>query len=297
MTKKHGLGRGLEALIPPPSAEDGVQVVAIERIVPNLHQPRQHLSEDALNELAESIRAHGVIQPLVVTQAKAPLDSYQLIAGERRWRAARLAGLATVPVVVREATTQEMLELALVENIQRADLDPLEEAAAYRTLMDAFDLTQEQVAQKVGKGRVAVANAVRLLKLPEEAKRALSDGQISEGHARALLRLETAAEQLALLQQIIEQGLSVRQAEEQAEPGARLRRSRRARPRPEPVEGSLRPPRDPQGRHLEEQFRRALGTKVTLQRNRSGGGRLIIQFFSDEELDGVYQAIVERKGR
>jgi ParB family chromosome partitioning protein len=286
--RRPGLGRGLDALIPPSRTDAGVQMVEIERIVPNPRQPRERFAHETLRELAESIRAHGVIQPLVVTQVRLAdnetLPRYQLIAGERRWQASRLAGLAAVPVVVREATPQEMLELALIENIQRADLNPLEEAAAYRHLMDDFHLTQEQVAERVGKSRVAVANAVRLLKLPEEARRALGEGQISEGHARALLRLENVGDQRALLKRILEEGLSVRQAESYVSDDVRAPQRREAQ--------TDSKPRDPQARHLEEQFRRALGTKVTLQRHRSGGGRLIIEFFSDEELEAIHETIV-----
>jgi ParB family chromosome partitioning protein len=267
-----------------------VLIIEIERIVPNPRQPRERFAHEALRELAESIRAHGVIQPLVVTQVRGAdnevLPRYQLIAGERRWQASRLAGLAAVPVVVREATPQEMLELALIENIQRADLNPLEEAAAYRHLMDDFHLTQEQVAERVGKSRVAVANAVRLLKLPEEARRALGEGQITEGHARALLRLENVGDQRALLKRILEDGLSVRQAESYVSEDERT-------PQRREVQAESKP-RDPQARHLEEQFRRALGTKVTLQRHRSGGGRLIIEFFSEEELASIHDTILGR---
>ena len=305
--RKMGLGRGLDALIPTPRPEaaglSSVQSVELERIVPNPHQPRERFAHEALRELAESIRAHGIIQPLVVTQIRSaglphrsadgaspsaagePLPRYHLIAGERRWQAARLAGLTTVPVVVREASPQAMLELALIENIQRADLNPLEEAAAYRHLMDDFHLTQEQVAERVGKSRVAVANAVRLLKLPDEIRMALSEGRISEGHARALLRIENVGEQRRLLKKIIDEGLSVRQVEAYGEAESRAPRQRGETP-------ARTAPRDPQARHLEEEFRRALGTKVTLQRHRSGGGRLIIEFFSEEELEGIHGTIV-----
>jgi ParB family transcriptional regulator, chromosome partitioning protein len=315
--RKLGLGRGLDALIPTARPEtaglSSIQAIEIERIVPNPRQPRERFAHEALRELADSIRAHGVIQPLVVTQIRSagseqqassllhrraddlrpsagePLPRYQLIAGERRWQAARMAGLTTVPVVVREASPQAMLELALIENIQRADLNPLEEAAAYRHLMDDFHLTQEQVAERVGKSRVAVANAVRLLKLPDEIRRALGEGQITEGHARALLRLENVGEQRKLLKKIVDEGLSVRQAEAYSEADAHT-------PRPRGETAANAAPRDPQARHLEEEFRRALGTKVTLQRHRSGGGRLIIEFFSEEELEGIHGAIVGRPG-
>jgi ParB family transcriptional regulator, chromosome partitioning protein len=311
--RKMGLGRGLDALIPTPRPEaaglSSVQSVELERIVPNPHQPRERFAHEALRELAESIRVHGIIQPLVVTQirsagerlasslpqrsvdgvspaaASEPLPRYHLIAGERRWQAARLAGLTTVPVVVREASPQAMLELALIENIQRADLNPLEEAAAYRHLMDDFHLTQEQVAERVGKSRVAVANTVRLLKLPDEIRIALSEGRISEGHARALLRIDNGGEQRRLLKKIIDEGLSVRQVEAYGEAESRVPRQRGETP-------AHAAPRDPQARQLEEEFRRALGTKVTLQRHRSGGGRLIIEFFSEEELEGIHGTIV-----
>lgn len=291
--RRQALGRGLDALIPPARADAGVQAIEIERIVPNPRQPRQHFPSESLRELAESIRTHGVLQPLIVSQMRTGerevMPRYQLIAGERRWQAARLAGLATVPAVVREASPQELLELALIENIQRADLNPLEEATAYRQLMDDFGLTQEQTAARVGKSRVAVANAVRLLKLPDEARRALSEGLLSEGHARALLRLESLAEQHKLLKHIVEDGWSVRQAETYATGERGVRQATGAARRK--VQGA----RDPHGRQLEEQFRRALGTKVTLVRHRSGGGRLIVEFFSDEELEGIHDAIVGRR--
>ena len=295
--RKQGLGRGLDALIPPARSDAGVQMVEIERIVSNPHQPRERFAHENLRELADSIRAHGVLQPLVVSQVRntenEALPRYQLIAGERRWQAARLAGLATVPVVVREASAQEMLELALIENIQRADLNPLEEASAYRHLIDDFHLTQEQVAERVGKSRVAVANSVRLLKLPEEARSAIGEGQISEGHARALLRLEDVGDQRALLKKILDEGLSVRQAEALASHQTRATHPRAARR--DATAESESSARDPEARRLEEQFRRALGTKVTLQRHRSGGGRLIIEFFSEEELEAIHENIVGKK--
>lgn len=281
MTKRSGLGRGLEALIP--AAEEtagGLVQVPVSAIAPNPMQPRTAIDPGALAELAASIKEHGLIQPLVVTR-QGP-ERYQLIAGERRWQAARLAGLATVPVIVKEATPQQVLELALVENIQRADLNPLEEAAAFRQLVDDFGLSQEQVADRVGKSRVAVTNTLRLLRLPAEVKQALADGTLQEGHARALLGLDTAQEQVAALQLVIKKGLSVRQTEE-------LVRRLCAEP-PEPEE-----PADetttPESRSLEDQFRARLGTKVQLFRNRKGRGRLVIHFYSEEELQTIYDAI------
>jgi len=278
---KGGLGRGLDSLIPGNVPTAAVQEVSLDDIVPNPHQPRQRDDEEALAELAESIRQHGLLQPIVVTVANTNPVRYQLIAGERRWRAARLAGLHSVPVVIKDASPQQMLEMALVENIQRADLNPLEEATAYRHLMEDFGLTQEQIAQRVGKSRVAIANSLRLLRLPQQVKDSLAAGEIAEGHARALLALEREEEQLRALAYVREHGLSVRQTEELV---------RRLQDAPA---GSDKPPRrdDAQVRALEDDFRRALGTKVELRRTRSGG-RLIIYFFSDEELDGLYRSIV-----
>lgn len=287
--ERKGLGRGLEALIsstevagPAPS---GLTMAHVDDISPNPHQPRTRIESDALHELADSIREHGLIQPLIVTRrpeaegTTGQPTTYQIIAGERRWQAARLAGLAAVPVIVKEATEQEMLELALVENIQRADLNPLEEAAAYRQLMDEFGLTQEQVAAKVGRNRASVANSVRLLRLPEEVKALLAENRISEGHARALLGLSRAEDQCKLAKIIEKRGLSVRQTEEA------VRR----------MSGQAPPPRvrlvSPDTAALEHSFRQALGTKVSLVRGRRGG-RLTIYFYSEEELQALYDAIV-----
>ncbi len=279
--QKRGLGKGLEALIPTASlaAESpGVRLVPVTRITPNPRQPRHSLDPAGLEELAASIREHGLIQPLIVTAAGA---EYQLIAGERRWAAARLAGLTEVPVIVKEATPQQMLELALVENIQRADLNPLEEAGAYRQLMDEFGLTQEMVAERVGKSRSAVANTVRLLNLPPEVQASLAAGEISEGHARALLRLEDRPRQMAVLKRVRERGLSVRQTEELVR--------RLLEPPADPAAAG--PRRSPETEALEARFQQALGTKVTLSRSKKGG-RLTIYFYSDEELQGIYENIV-----
>ncbi|MCA9963411.1 MAG: ParB/RepB/Spo0J family partition protein [Anaerolineales bacterium] len=217
MSKRRGLGRGLGALIPnenlqaEPSAQSSVQTVPVGSIQPNPHQPRMMMDEDKLTELADSIKEHGLIQPLIVT--KAGEEGYYLIAGERRWRASQKAGLTQVPVVVKEATPQAMLELAIIENIQRADLNPLEEAFAYQQLMDEFGLTQEQVAQRVGKGRSTVANLVRLLGLPEAIQEGVSNGRLSGAHARALLPLPTPDMQTHGMELVIGLALNVRQTE------------------------------------------------------------------------------------
>jgi len=280
VSKRSGLGKGLEALIP--VAEEpagGVTQVPVSAVTPNPMQPRTALDPEALADLAASIREHGLIQPLVVTQ-QGP-ERYQLIAGERRWQAARLAGLATVPALVKEATPQQVLELALVENIQRADLNPLEEAAAFQQLVDEFGLTQEQVAERVGKSRVAVTNTLRLLRLPAEVKQALADGTVREGHARALLGLPTPEAQVAALKTVVGKDLSVRQTEE-------LVRRLLAEPPPQ----KPKDPVNPETEALEREFRDTLGTKVALYKSRKGRGRLVIHFYSEEELQTIYDVIV-----
>ena len=282
--RKSGLGRGLEALIPAAgegvaAAAQGVMDVPLASITPNPHQPRSSIRDQDLVELAASIQEHGIIQPLVVNRAS---EGYQLIAGERRWRAARLAGLGTVPVVVKDVAPSEMLELALVENLQRSDLNALEEAIAYRQLIEEFGLTQEQVARRVGKSRVAVANTLRLLKAARSVQQALLEGQISEGHARALLGLERAEAQEAALKTVLKRGLNVRQTEELVR---RLLGMRQQEQQPAPAVA-------PEMRALEAQFREALGTKVNLTR-KGAGGRIVIHFYSEEELDALYERIVK----
>jgi ParB family chromosome partitioning protein len=275
---RRALGRGLDALIPAAETRAGAADIPVARISPNPHQPRQSIDEESLAELVASIREHGVIQPLIVTQVG---DEYQLIAGERRWRAAQLAGLVTLPALVKETTPQQMLELALVENLQRADLNPLEEAGAYRELIDEFGLTQEQVAGRVGKSRTAVANTLRLLRLPEEVKQALAAGRISEGHARALLALPSGPLQRQALGIILQRGLNVRQTEE-------LVRRMQAEA---PEAGATTRPLSPQDRDAVDKFQARLGTKVNLVRSKQGG-RLVIHFYSEEELQAIYEAIV-----
>ncbi len=276
MARRRGLGKGLDALIPAGETPGGVIQVPIEAVRRNPRQPRSRFDEAALEELAASIREHGVLQPLVVSR-EAESDGYVLIAGERRLEAARLAGLETVPVVVRQVEEQERLELALVENLQRADLNPLEAAEGYRMLAEDFGLSHEAIARRVGKSRAAVTNALRLLKLAPEAQAALRDGRISEGHARALLGLSATSAQAAALRVVLERGLSVRETERL------VRRWKEAGQR----RGKDRP--DPEVEALEEELRAALGTRVSLRRGRRGG-RLVIYYYSDEELN----AIIER---
>ncbi len=280
--RKSGLGKGLGALIPAveegPAASQGLTEVPLASITPNPHQPRAAIRDQDLVELAASIEEHGIIQPLIVTRAP---DGYQLVAGERRWRSARLAGLATVPVIVKDVAPSEMLELALVENVQRSDLNALEEAMAYQQLTEEFGLTQEQVARRVGKSRVAVSNTLRLLKAARAVQESLLEDRISEGHARALLGLEEAEAQEAALKTVLKQGLNVRQAEELVR---RLLGQERKERRPASTPS-------PETRALEASFREALGTKVKLTRQ-GEGGRIVIHFYSEEELDAIYERIV-----
>lgn len=282
MTRR-GLGRGLSALIPK-TASGGVDEIDIDLIVPNPHQPRSKISDESIADLVQSIREHGVLQPLLVSISDDP-GVYQLIAGERRLRSARLAGLHKVPVIVKEAASRELLEIALVENLQREDLNPLEEAQAYRRLADEFAMTQEQIAARVGRSRTAVANAMRLLALDDDLKGSLAAGEISEGHARALLGIEDAAARRKAWGQVVERSLSVRDTE------ALVRSWPAHAPSSSP---QVIPPQagDPNVDALQERLRGALGTKVELRRNRRGRGKLVLYFYSDEELN----AIAERLG-
>ncbi len=282
-TFKGGLGRGLSSLIPEGksgSMEMGALLqVAPGQIRPNPHQPRQHFDNAALRELADSITEHGLLQPLVVTSlppSASGVTEYQLIAGERRWQAAKLAGLERVPVIVKEASDQQLIELALIENIQRADLNPLEEAAAYQELQREYGLTHEEIARRVGKSRVTVTNSLRLLLLPNPVRHAVIDGKISEGHARVLLSLPSEAAQLQLLRLILERHLNVRQTEEAA---------RRVLAGTDKSESDS-PTRDPDLERLETDLSSSLGTKVALTRG-SRGGKLTIYFYSNEELDSL----------
>lgn len=289
--RRGGLGRGLDALIPTfgESATSATLEIDIDAIEPNPYQPRVEMNQEDLATLAASIRVHGVIQPLVVTHG-GERGRYVLIAGERRWRAARLAGLGAVPAVVKDAVPRAMLELALVENVVRADLSPLEEAAAYRQLIDDFGLTQAAVAERVGRSRVSVTNTLRLLALPDRVQQALSAGTITEGHARALLGLPSAAEQLAALDWLLEKGLSVRQTEELVRRWIASGPPDGARPVSPPEAAA------PDREQIFQQafldgLQRALGTRVGFRRAKEGGGTLSIHFSSDEELNAFYEKL------
>jgi ParB family transcriptional regulator, chromosome partitioning protein len=278
VAKTFGLGRGLDALIPRATPTSVIPEIPLERIARNPHQPRNRFDDAETAELAASIALHGVLQPIVV---RATADgAYELIAGERRLRAARLAGLTHIPAVVRESVDGEQLELALVENLQRQDLNAIEEAGAYRELIDRFDMSHEEVARKVGKSRVAISNALRLLDLATETREAIADGRITEGHGRALAALTVPELQRAALLIVIERHLSVRQTEELV----RRKRDTATTRRGGQISGDLA--------DLESQLRGLLATRVGIVRTRRGG-RLVIDFYSDEELDRLH-AIIAR---
>ncbi len=293
MARRSGLGRGLATLIPeqqpPPDRRIPVTEAAIDRIALNPSQPRSSIDPEALEELASSIREYGVIQPLLVSQIEVPDHegpSFQLIAGERRLRAATAAGLTVVPVTVRQTTPRELLELAIVENVQRADLNPLEEALAYGRLIDEFGLTQREIGERVGKSRTAIANTLRLAELPPTLRDSLAQGEISEGHARALLGLPTEESRVAAWKEVTRRKLNVRQAEQLVRTWTERAEA--------PASGGTAVDRGPlavtQG--IEAAIQNALGTRVTLKRTRNGRGTLTIHFYSDEELEGVVERLV-----
>lgn len=279
--RRGGLGRGLESLIPGVDADAGgaTTTVDIDSIEPNPLQPRTQWDEERLEALAASIREHGIIQPIIVSRRGGDRP-YQIIAGERRWRAARRAGLMAVPILVREATALEVLELALVENIQRADLNPLEEALAFKHLMDEFNLSQTQIAERVGRSRPAVANTLRLLAAPEPIRAAVANDRISAGHARALLAIPDQVGQERALARVLARRLSVRQTEQLAQGSGAV-----ARPKPAAV------PHDAAIDAVSDALRRHLGAKVEVRRS-PAGGKLVIHFSSDDELNGILARII-----
>jgi len=286
MAPKGGLGTGLEAIFgeaafnnAPDQAEPTDFVyLPISKVEANIDQPRKHFDESALHELSESIREHGVIQPLTVRKLSS--GYYQIIAGERRWRAARLAGLKEVPCRVMDADEQKRTEIALIENLQREDLNPLEEAEGYKTLVEAFGLTQEEVATRVGKSRPAVANALRLLSLGKEIKPLLESGELSAGHARALLKVRGQDEQRSLAQKVIQEGLSVRQTERLADKWGKEEQPKAEKPKPF-VDYT---------REVENRLARSLGRKVKIVAGRKKG-RLEIDYYDPDDLEVVINAL------
>lgn len=280
--EKKALGKGLDALLPPARlsrAEDtaDVQRIPIDQIVPNRYQPRQTFLQQELTELTASIKESGVIQPIMVRRKGDGV--YELIAGERRWRASKEAGLTVIPAVLKNCTDQESLLLALVENLQREDLNPMETARAYSRMMKEFGLTQEAVAAKVGRDRSSVANFIRLTHLPLDLQALVEGGTLSTGHAKALLSLSTPEAQLRIAKLVTAGNLSVRQTEKLIEQSIIAK---------QPV---ARPPRTTQWRDLEDRLQKRLGTKVTLH-PRGQGGKLVIHYFSSDELDGVVETLL-----
>ena len=275
--RKRGLGRGLESLIPGMSVDqhDSSTLSAdIDTLEPNPLQPRTRWNDEVLDAQAQSIREHGIIQPIIVTRGTGTAP-YQIVAGERRWRAARRAGLESVPVLIREISGAQALEIALVENVQRADLNPIEEGLAYRQLVDEFGLTQAEVATRVGKSRPAITNTLRLLDAPLEVRDAVVNDDISAGHARALLSIDDQDMQRLLLKKVVAEGLSVRETERLAKQGVR---STGETPLPRLV--------TPEEKAVETELRRHFGTKVELKRGKKGG-TIVVHWYSDEELNAI----------
>ncbi|HEX6324240.1 MAG TPA: ParB/RepB/Spo0J family partition protein [Vicinamibacterales bacterium] len=287
--KRPALGRGLSALIPDAAGDapprDRPFEVDLDRLTPNPQQPRSVFDEASLDDLAQSIRSNGVIQPILARPARARSGAgdirFEIIAGERRWRAAQRAGLMKVPVIVRDVPDERLLEVALVENLQRDDLNPIEEASAYRRLADELHLTQDAIAAAVGKDRSSVANTLRLLRLPDEVRNLVSDGSLSMGHARALLALDAPAAQRQLAREIVARGLSVRETEalvkRHGEPAAPAKPEKK---------------KDPNTRAAEEKLRFALGTDVEIVR-RGKGGRIEITFTNEDELNRIFERLTE----
>lgn len=285
-----GLGKGLDSMIPPKRTaraqaqasaankdanKSGEVILKINDVEPNKNQPRRTFNEDSLIELSESIKQHGIVQPLVVAKQK---DYYEIIAGERRWRAAKIAGLKEVPVIIKDYSPQEIMEVALIENIQREDLNPIEEAKAYKNLIDEYNLKQDQVAEKVSKSRTAVTNALRLLKLDDRVQEMLINENISSGHARALLGLDDAEKQYNIATQIFDEKLSVRETEKL------VKQINRPEQPPKPKKELKN---DFVYRDIEEKLKEKIGTKVKINRKTEDKGKIEIEYYSPEELEKI----------
>ena len=286
---KRGLGKGLDSLIPSnvmettkspaPSKEKNEEdavVVKLYMVEPNREQPRKNFDEDSLQELADSIRQFGLLQPILVQDKK---SYYEIIAGERRWRAAKLAGLKEVPVIIRNLTDQEVVEISLIENIQREDLNPIEEAQAYKRLLEEFHLKQDEVADRVSKSRTAVTNSMRLLKLCEPVQKMVVDGMISTGHARALLAIEDPEQQYLIAQKVFDEKLSVREVE-------KLVKNLNKPPKPARQENTTL---NVIYQDISERLKQSLGTKVSIQAKENGAGKIEIEFYNHEDLDRLLE--------
>ena len=278
MVSKRGLGKGLGALIPEGEESDRNSIVEIKitDIEANDRQPRKAFNDETLVDLSESIKEHGVVQPIIVRKLG---SSYQIIAGERRWRAARLAGKKTIPAIVKECSDLEVMELALIENLQREDLNSIEEATAYKSLIEEYNMTQEEISKKIGKSRPAIANSLRLLQLPQEIKNMIAEGKISQGHARALLSISGEKKQIDMAEKIIAQQLNVRQIEKLAK-DTKQKKKKEVLPDAYQIEIN----------QLEERLRAALGTKVTIHHKKNKGS-IEIEYYSDEEFDRIFDLL------
>ena len=312
MSRKTGLGRGLSALIPdnqqneenqPTSRiqtdqqgtpDSNILEIATDDIKPNPNQPRTHFNEQDIEQMARSIKEHGILQPLLVSDKEN--GTYQLIAGERRWRAAKIANLEKVPALVRETNPQEILELALIENIQRADLSALEEAAAYQKLANDFQLTQQEIADRVGKSRTTITNTLRLLELPDKIQKSLDNNEITEGHARALLGLSNAEDMIQNHEVILSRNLNVRQTENIVK-NQRLGNESHTEIENTPIKSDDNKLEInlPDSRHISVTLQRLFGTKVTVQRANDGSGTLTIHFYSEEEYEGILSRLIEEE--
>lgn len=298
--KKKGLGKGLDSLIPDnksmksvtsektveskedAAAKSGVQVMKINEVEPNRDQPRKNFDEDALLELSDSIKQFGVLQPLLVRKRK---DYYEIIAGERRWRAAKLAGVKEVPVIEKEYTDQEILEIGLIENIQRENLNPIEEAIAYKRLLEEFNLKQDEVAERVSKSRTAVTNSMRLLKLSDKVQQMIIDDMISTGHARALLAIDDPELQYTLANKIFDEKLSVRETEKLVKEIKNPKKPKEKKP----VANSFI------YQDLEEKMKSVFGTKVSIASKGKGKGKIEIEYYSDDELEHLFDMMISIK--
>lgn len=289
--KKGGLGKGLDSLIADKvgtgttdkTEEKNEVMVSINKVEPNKEQPRKTFDEDALLELSESIKQFGVLQPLLVTDKK---DYYEIIAGERRWRAAKMAGLKKVPVIIKDLTDQEIVEISLIENIQREDLNPIEEAIAYKRLLNEFNLKQDEVAERVSKSRTAVTNSMRLLKLCDKVQQMVINDMISTGHARALLGITDEEKQYSLAQRIFDEKISVRETEKMVKK-LQMQKTEPVKEAPAPEKKKL----DAVYQEAEEKMKTILGTKVIINQKDSMKGKIEIEYYSPEELTRIYELI------
>ena len=298
--KRNGLGKGLDSLIPNKSEKtvkntvksdenapkkdekeikNGEMMVKINQVEPNREQPRREFDEDSLMELADSIKQFGILQPLIVQKKK---DYYEIIAGERRWRAAKIAGIKEVPVIVKEYTDQEIVEISLIENIQRENLNPIEEAMAYKRLLEEFDLKQDEVAERVSKSRTAVTNSMRLLKLSERVQQMIIDDMISTGHARALLAIDDEEQQYTLANKIFDEKLSVRETEKLV----KALKNPKKEVKKQKLEHTF------VYQNIEEQMKNIIGTKVSVNAKANGKGKIEIEYYSEEELERIYDLIM-----